>query len=45
MSARELRFDRLGDRVYARSQDDHGVSSVELDHDGCQRAARAAGTA
>jgi urate oxidase len=34
MSARELRFDRLGERVYSRSGDDHGVATVELDGDG-----------
>jgi urate oxidase len=31
MSARELRFDRLGARVYSRSGDDHGVATVEPD--------------
>jgi urate oxidase len=31
MSAKELRFDRLGDRVYSRSQDDYGVATVEPD--------------
>jgi urate oxidase len=31
MSAKELRFDRLGDRVYSRSNDDHGVATVEPD--------------
>ena len=31
MSAKELRFDRLGERVYARSSDDHGVATVEPD--------------
>jgi urate oxidase len=31
MSARELRFDRLGERVYSRSADDHGVAAVEPD--------------
>jgi urate oxidase / 2-oxo-4-hydroxy-4-carboxy-5-ureidoimidazoline decarboxylase len=31
MSAKELRFDRLGDRVYSRSTDDYGVASVEPD--------------
>jgi urate oxidase len=31
MSANELRFDRLGERVYARSADDHGVATVEPD--------------
>jgi urate oxidase / 2-oxo-4-hydroxy-4-carboxy-5-ureidoimidazoline decarboxylase len=31
MSARELRFDRLGERVYARSADDYGVATVEPD--------------
>jgi urate oxidase / 2-oxo-4-hydroxy-4-carboxy-5-ureidoimidazoline decarboxylase len=31
MSAKELRFDRLGERVYARSADDHGVATVEPD--------------
>jgi urate oxidase len=29
--ARELRFDRLGQRVYSRSQDDFGVATVEPD--------------
>ena len=31
MSAKELRFDRLGDRVYSRSSDDYGVATVEPD--------------
>jgi len=31
MSAKELRFDRLGERVYARSNDDYGVATVEPD--------------
>jgi len=31
MSAKELRFDRLGSRVYSRSADDHGVAAVEPD--------------
>ena len=31
MSAKELRFDRLGKRVYARSGDDHGMATVEPD--------------
>jgi urate oxidase len=31
MSAKELRFDRLGERVYSRSGDDHGVATVEPD--------------
>jgi urate oxidase len=31
MSGKELRFDRLGERVYSRSADDHGVASVEPD--------------
>jgi urate oxidase / 2-oxo-4-hydroxy-4-carboxy-5-ureidoimidazoline decarboxylase len=31
MSAKELRFDRLGDRVYSRSGDDYGVAAVEPD--------------
>jgi urate oxidase / 2-oxo-4-hydroxy-4-carboxy-5-ureidoimidazoline decarboxylase len=31
MSAKELRFDRLGDRVYSRSGDDYGVATVEPD--------------
>jgi len=31
MSAKELRFDRLGTRVYARSSDDYGVATVEPD--------------
>lgn len=38
MSGRELRFDRLGERVYSRSQDDHGLAAVELDHDGVSAA-------
>jgi urate oxidase/2-oxo-4-hydroxy-4-carboxy-5-ureidoimidazoline decarboxylase len=31
MSAKELRFDRLGTRVYSRSADDYGVATVEPD--------------
>jgi urate oxidase / 2-oxo-4-hydroxy-4-carboxy-5-ureidoimidazoline decarboxylase len=31
MSAKELRFDRLGTRVYTRSTDDYGVATVEPD--------------
>ena len=31
MSAKELRFDRLGERVYSRSADDFGVAAVEPD--------------
>jgi len=31
MSAKELRFDRLGRGVYSRSADDHGVATVEPD--------------
>jgi urate oxidase / 2-oxo-4-hydroxy-4-carboxy-5-ureidoimidazoline decarboxylase len=31
MSAKELRFDRLGTRVYARSSDDYGVATVDPD--------------
>jgi urate oxidase len=31
MSGKELRFDRLGERVYSRSNDDYGVASVEPD--------------
>ena len=31
MQAREVRFDRLGERVYSRSQDDHGVATLEPD--------------
>jgi urate oxidase len=31
MSAKELRFDRLGERLYSRSGDDHGVATVEPD--------------
>jgi urate oxidase / 2-oxo-4-hydroxy-4-carboxy-5-ureidoimidazoline decarboxylase len=31
MSAKELRFDRLGERVYSRSADDYGVATVEPD--------------
>jgi urate oxidase len=31
MSAKELRFDRVGDRVYSRSNDDYGVATVEPD--------------
>src|SRR4051794_1712816 len=27
MSAKELRFDRVGERVYSRSADDYGVAS------------------
>jgi urate oxidase / 2-oxo-4-hydroxy-4-carboxy-5-ureidoimidazoline decarboxylase len=38
MTARELRFDRLGERVYARSADDYGVAAVEPD--GTVRAGR-----
>jgi urate oxidase len=38
MSARELRFDRLGARVYSRSNDDHGVAAVELDGGGVRAA-------
>jgi urate oxidase / 2-oxo-4-hydroxy-4-carboxy-5-ureidoimidazoline decarboxylase len=34
MTARELRFDRLGERVYSRSSDDHGVATVALDGEG-----------
>jgi urate oxidase / 2-oxo-4-hydroxy-4-carboxy-5-ureidoimidazoline decarboxylase len=34
MSARELRFDRVGERVHSRSTDDYGVAAVELDGDG-----------
>jgi urate oxidase / 2-oxo-4-hydroxy-4-carboxy-5-ureidoimidazoline decarboxylase len=34
MTARELRFDRLGERVYSRSNDDHGVATVALDGKG-----------
>jgi urate oxidase len=31
MSATELRFDRLGARIYSRSGDDHGVATVDPD--------------
>jgi urate oxidase len=31
MTAKELRFDRLGTRVYSRSTDDYGVATVEPD--------------
>jgi urate oxidase len=31
LQARELRFDRLGDRVYARSGDDRGIATIEPD--------------
>ena len=31
MSAKELRFDRLGTSVYSRSSDDYGVATVEPD--------------
>jgi urate oxidase len=31
MRAKELRFDRLGTRVYSRSTDDYGVATVEPD--------------
>jgi urate oxidase len=31
MSAKEVRFDRLGERVYSRSTDDYGVATVEPD--------------
>ena len=31
VGARELRFDRLGERVYGRSGDDHGVATAEPD--------------
>jgi urate oxidase len=34
MSGRELRFDRLAGKVFARSADDHAVAHVELDRDG-----------
>jgi urate oxidase len=34
VSGRELRFDRLAGRVFARSGDDHGVAAVELGPDG-----------
>ena len=34
LTARELRFDRLGARVYSRSSDDHGVATVALDGEG-----------
>jgi urate oxidase len=34
MSGRELRFDRLGERVFSRSGDDHAVATVELDRRG-----------
>jgi urate oxidase len=38
MHARELRFDRLGERIYARSHDDHGVATVALDGRGVSEA-------
>ena len=31
MSAKQVRFDRLGERVYSRSTDDYGVATVEPD--------------
>jgi urate oxidase len=31
LTAKELRFDRLGTHVYSRSTDDHGVATVEPD--------------
>jgi urate oxidase / 2-oxo-4-hydroxy-4-carboxy-5-ureidoimidazoline decarboxylase len=34
VSGRELRFDRLAGKVFARSGDDHGVAAVELGPDG-----------
>jgi urate oxidase len=34
VSARELRFDRLGARVFARSDDDHGVAAVAIGREG-----------
>jgi urate oxidase len=34
VSGRELRFDRLAGKVFARSGDDHGVAAVELGQDG-----------
>jgi urate oxidase len=30
MSGRELRFDRLGEKVFSRSRDDHAVATVEV---------------
>ncbi len=34
VTVRELRFDRLGARVFTRSDDDHGVATVALGRDG-----------
>ena len=34
VSARELRFDRLGERVFTRSEDDHGVAAVAIGRQG-----------
>jgi urate oxidase len=34
MSGRELRFDRLGERVFARSHDDHAVATLHVGPDG-----------
>jgi urate oxidase len=33
MSGRELRFDRLTDKLFAREHGDHGVATIELDGD------------
>jgi urate oxidase len=34
MTGRELRFDRLGERVFTRSHDDHAVATVQVGPDG-----------
>ena len=34
MSAKEVRFDRLSDKLFARERGDHAVAMVELDGDG-----------
>ena len=34
MSAKEVRFDRLSDKLFARERGDHAVAMVELDADG-----------
>jgi urate oxidase / 2-oxo-4-hydroxy-4-carboxy-5-ureidoimidazoline decarboxylase len=43
MTGRELRFDRLSDKLFAREQGDHAVATVELDASGIrdQRSGRA----
>jgi urate oxidase len=38
VSGRELRFDRLAGKVFARSGDDHGVATVEVWPDGVREA-------